>query len=58
VAIVTRAALMNACRLSGRRLEGLQVLMVGAGAAGVAVAKILTASVRFTAVARTTRPVQ
>jgi malate dehydrogenase (oxaloacetate-decarboxylating) len=41
-AIVTLAALINACRLTGRRMEDLQVLMVGAGAAGVAVAKILT----------------
>jgi malate dehydrogenase (oxaloacetate-decarboxylating) len=40
-AIVTLAALINACRLSGRRMEDLEVLMVGAGAAGVAVAKIL-----------------
>ncbi len=40
-AIVVLAALLNACRLTGRRLEDLQVAMVGAGAAGVAVAKIL-----------------
>jgi malate dehydrogenase (oxaloacetate-decarboxylating) len=40
-AIVTLAALINACRLTGRRMEELEVLMVGAGAAGVAVAKIL-----------------
>jgi malate dehydrogenase (oxaloacetate-decarboxylating) len=40
-AIVTLAALINACRLTGRRMEQLEVLMVGAGAAGVAVAKIL-----------------
>jgi malate dehydrogenase (oxaloacetate-decarboxylating) len=40
-AIVTLAALINACRLTDRRMEELQVLMVGAGAAGVAVAKIL-----------------
>jgi malate dehydrogenase (oxaloacetate-decarboxylating) len=40
-AIVTLAALINACRLTGRRMEDLKVLMVGAGAAGVAVAKIL-----------------
>jgi malate dehydrogenase (oxaloacetate-decarboxylating) len=40
-AIVTLAALINACRLTGRRIEDLKVLMVGAGAAGVAVAKIL-----------------
>jgi malate dehydrogenase (oxaloacetate-decarboxylating) len=35
------AALINACRLTGRRLEDLTVAMIGAGAAGVAVAKIL-----------------
>jgi malate dehydrogenase (oxaloacetate-decarboxylating) len=40
-AIVTLAALINACRLTGRRVEDLQVLMVGAGAAGVAVVKVL-----------------
>jgi malate dehydrogenase (oxaloacetate-decarboxylating) len=43
-AIVTLAALLNACRLTGRRLEDLRVAMVGAGAAGVAVAKILMSS--------------
>src|ERR671917_1398615 len=40
-AIVTLAALINACRLTDRRMEELEVLMVGAGAAGVAVAEIL-----------------
>src|SRR3954453_3105211 len=40
-AIVVLAALLGACRLTGRRLEDLSVSMVGAGAAGVAVAKIL-----------------
>ncbi len=40
-AIVVLAALINACRLTGRNLEQLSVSMVGAGAAGVAVAKIL-----------------
>ena len=40
-AIVTLAALINACRLTDRRMDDLEVLMVGAGAAGVAVAKIL-----------------
>ena len=40
-AIVTLAALINACRLTDRRMEDLEVVMVGAGAAGVAVAKIL-----------------
>jgi malate dehydrogenase (oxaloacetate-decarboxylating) len=40
-AIVVLAALLNSCRLTGRRIEDLHVVMVGAGAAGVAVAKIL-----------------
>ncbi|HEY1359088.1 MAG TPA: NAD-dependent malic enzyme [Thermoleophilaceae bacterium] len=43
-AIVTLAALINACRLTGRKLDDLSVCMVGAGAAGVAVAKILLGS--------------
>jgi malate dehydrogenase (oxaloacetate-decarboxylating) len=43
-AIVVLAALMNACRLTGRSMDGLGVCMVGAGAAGVAVAKILMSS--------------
>src|ERR687891_1077978 len=40
-AIVTLAALINGCRLTQRNMKDLEVLMVGAGAAGVAVAKIL-----------------
>ena len=40
-AIVVLAALLNACRLTDRRPEDLRVAMVGAGAAGVAVAKIM-----------------
>jgi malate dehydrogenase (oxaloacetate-decarboxylating) len=43
-AIVVLAALLNACRLTGRRIEDLKVVMAGAGAAGVAVAKILIRS--------------
>jgi malate dehydrogenase (oxaloacetate-decarboxylating) len=43
-AIVVLAALINSCRLTGRRLEDLHVAMAGAGAAGVAVAKILMSS--------------
>jgi malate dehydrogenase (oxaloacetate-decarboxylating) len=43
-AIVVLAALINACRLTRRSIESLKVMMVGAGAAGVAVAKILMAS--------------
>jgi malate dehydrogenase (oxaloacetate-decarboxylating) len=40
-AIVTLAALLNATRLIGKRLEDLHVLVTGLGAAGVAVTKIL-----------------
>ena len=40
-AIVVLAALLNACELTGRRLEDLRVLIVGLGAAGVAVTRIL-----------------
>jgi malate dehydrogenase (oxaloacetate-decarboxylating) len=40
-AIVVLAALFNACRLTGRRLTDLTVSMAGAGAAGVAVARLL-----------------
>src|SRR5919108_840590 len=40
-AVVTMAALFNALKIVGKRLEDLRVLMVGAGAAGVAVVKIL-----------------
>ena len=40
-AIVVLAALMNACRLTGREIGDLRVLMVGLGAAGIAVTKIL-----------------
>jgi malate dehydrogenase (oxaloacetate-decarboxylating) len=40
-AVVVLAALLNACKLTGRRLEDLKVLVTGLGAAGVAVTKIL-----------------
>ena len=40
-AIVVLAALFNACRLTGRELSDLRVSMAGAGAAGVAVARLL-----------------
>ena len=42
-AIVVLAALLNALRVVGKRAEDVQVVMVGAGAAGVACAKILLA---------------
>jgi malate dehydrogenase (oxaloacetate-decarboxylating) len=40
-AVVTLAALINSCKLLGRDLASLRVLIVGVGAAGVAVARIL-----------------
>src|SRR6188768_368751 len=40
-AVVTLAALMNAAKLTGKELKDLHVLIVGLGAAGIAVAKIL-----------------
>jgi malate dehydrogenase (oxaloacetate-decarboxylating) len=43
-AVVTLAAVLNATKLLGKRLEDLHVLIVGLGAAGVAVAKILLAA--------------
>ena len=43
-AVVVLAALMNATKLTGQKLEDLDVLIVGLGAAGIAVAKILIAA--------------
>ena len=43
-AVVVMAALLNAVKLTGRRLEDLNVLMIGLGAAGIAVTKILLAA--------------
>jgi malate dehydrogenase (oxaloacetate-decarboxylating) len=40
-AVVVLAALLNALRLTGRQLADLRIVIVGLGAAGVAVAKIL-----------------
>ena len=40
-AVVVLAALLNACKLTGRDLMDLRVLVVGLGAAGIAVTKIL-----------------
>src|SRR5947208_5710120 len=40
-AVVVLAALLNALKLTHKRLEDLQVLVIGLGAAGVAVTKIL-----------------
>jgi malate dehydrogenase (oxaloacetate-decarboxylating) len=43
-AVVVLAALLNAVKLTGRRLQDLNVLIIGLGAAGIAVAKILIAA--------------
>jgi malate dehydrogenase (oxaloacetate-decarboxylating) len=43
-AVVTLAALFNALKIVGKDLEDLRVLMVGLGAAGVAVTKMLLSS--------------
>ena len=40
-AVVVLAAVLNALKLTGKRIEDLRVLVVGLGAAGVAVTKIL-----------------
>ena len=40
-AIVVLAALINACKVTGKKLEDLSVVINGAGAAGVAIAKLL-----------------
>src|SRR5205807_2045785 len=43
-AVVVMAALFNAVKLTDRRLEDLRVLIIGLGAAGIAVTKILQAA--------------
>jgi malate dehydrogenase (oxaloacetate-decarboxylating) len=43
-AVVVLAALLNAVKLTGRSLGDLNVLIIGLGAAGIAVAKILLAA--------------
>ena len=43
-AVVVLAALLNAAKLTGRELTDLRVLVIGLGAAGVAVTRILLAS--------------
>lgn len=40
-ATVTLAGLINACRVTGRELKDSKIVIVGAGAAGVAIAKLL-----------------
>ena len=43
-AVVTMAALFNALKIVGKPIEGLSVLVLGLGAAGVAVTKMMLAS--------------
>jgi len=43
-AVVVLAAVLNACKLTGRQVEDVRALIVGVGAAGIAVAKILLAA--------------
>jgi malate dehydrogenase (oxaloacetate-decarboxylating) len=43
-AVVTMAALFNALKITGKPIEELRVLVVGLGAAGVAVSKMMLAS--------------
>ncbi len=40
-AVVVLAALINACRVTGRRFEDLNIVIGGAGAAGYAIARLL-----------------
>jgi malate dehydrogenase (oxaloacetate-decarboxylating) len=40
-AIVALAGLINACKVTGRELKDCKIVIVGAGAAGVAIAKLL-----------------
>ncbi|MGA2557910.1 MAG: NAD-dependent malic enzyme [Verrucomicrobiota bacterium] len=40
-AVVVLAALLNACRLAGRPLAGMRMVILGAGAAGTAIATML-----------------
>ncbi len=42
-AVVVMAALLNAVKLTGKRMEDLNVLIIGLGAAGIAVTRILHA---------------
>ncbi|HAM88030.1 MAG: Malate dehydrogenase (Oxaloacetate decarboxylating) [Candidatus Falkowbacteria bacterium GW2011_GWC2_38_22] len=42
-AIVTLAGLINACRVSGKVLKELRIVISGAGAAGIAIARLLLA---------------
>lgn len=41
-AIISGAALFNACEISGKKLENIKVVVVGAGAAGIACSRFYT----------------
>ncbi len=43
-AIVTLAALLNSCKLTGKRMDTLNVVLSGTGAAGASIARILKAA--------------
>jgi malate dehydrogenase (oxaloacetate-decarboxylating) len=43
-AVVVMAALLNSVKLTGRRMEDVKVMIIGLGAAGIAVTKILLAA--------------
>ncbi len=43
-AVVVLAAAINACRITGRKIEDLKVVINGAGAAGITIAKIFRAA--------------
>jgi malate dehydrogenase (oxaloacetate-decarboxylating) len=40
-AVVSLAGLINACKVTGRELKNCKIVLVGAGAAGVAIAKLI-----------------
>ncbi|HET8709533.1 MAG TPA: NADP-dependent malic enzyme [Candidatus Saccharimonadales bacterium] len=40
-AVVTLAGLINACKVTGRAMKDVKIVLVGAGAAGVAIAKLI-----------------
>ena len=42
-AVVTLAAMLNALKLTGKRMEAMEVVINGAGAAGIAVTRLLMA---------------
>ncbi len=50
-AIVVLAALINAAKVTGRKIEDLKIVLVGAGAAGVAIAKLLNRYAKPTIIA-------